>query len=91
MGSYFPCNSKMSDALSSRKDQLRHSLVELLDKCPADCCNPIDCPLHKVRKMSRKRRLNWFNGLTSADLEYLASYHHTCMGLKLGGRPKANH
>lgn len=41
--------------------------------------------------MSRKRRLNWFNGLTSADLEYLASYHHTCMGLKLGGRPKANH
>jgi hypothetical protein len=24
-------------------------------------------------------------------LEYLACYHHTCMGLKLGGRPKANH
>jgi len=76
----------MSRALPSTPEELRPTLVEVLDSCPVDRCNPVDCPLYELRKLSRRARLRWFNALTPADLEYLADYHRVCMGLKLAAR-----
>jgi len=73
----------MSKALPFAANELRSSLMEVLDACPVDHCNPTDCPLYPLRKWSRRVREGWFNALTVADLEYLASYHRVCTGLKV--------
>ncbi len=62
---------------------LRAELMELIHNCPADCCNPEECPLFHVRQLDDYPRLQWLNALDLADLEYLAAYHHVCMKLKL--------
>jgi len=76
----------MSRALPSTPDELRPTLMEVLEACPVDRCNPADCPLFSLRKMSRRARLHWFNALTPAEVEHLAAYHRVCMGLKLASR-----
>jgi len=72
--------------LPSSVDALRASLLELINVCPVERCNPADCPLFMLRKMNYRRRLQWFASLDRADLEYLAIYHYVCMNIKLGGR-----
>ena len=57
--------------------------MELLDNCPAELCDPEDCPLYQVRQLNYPRRIEWFKALTTEDLEYLAAYHHVSMKLKL--------
>ena len=64
-------------------DVLRNSLLEVLAVCPADHCNPADCPLYCLRGLDMPRRLQWLRSLNRSDLEYLAIYHHVCMKLKL--------
>lgn len=73
----------MSKGLPFTPDELRLTLMEVLEVCPVDRCNPADCPLFPLRKMPRRERLRWFNALSQADLQYLAAYHRVCMGLKL--------
>ena len=68
---------------SSRKEELRASLIPLAEACPVDGCNPEDCPLYKVRKMAQSMRLKWFRALTEDDLVFLATYHHVCFSHKL--------
>ena len=68
-------------------EALRANLTGLLDTCPADQCNPPECPLFRVRKLGRAQRLRWFNALSEDDLKYLASYCHVCMKLRLHSRP----
>ena len=79
----------MSKTLPSIPVELLPTLLEVIDVCPVDRCNPADCPLHAVRKLTRRQRLLWFNSLTKTDLHYLAAYHKVCMGLKLAARPPA--
>jgi hypothetical protein len=67
-------------------DDLRASLLELIEVCPAEQCNPADCPLFQLRKMNHRQRLDWFASLDRADLEYLAAYHYACMNIRLGAR-----
>lgn len=70
--------------LPSSVDALRASLLDLLNVCPVEGCNPDDCPLSALREMDHRQRLQWFASLDRADLEYLAAYHYVCMNVKLG-------
>jgi hypothetical protein len=72
--------------LTKEKNKLRLSLMELAEACPFDHCNPEDCPLSPLRKMSPKQRSRWFKALTEKDLAYLATYHYTCLATKV--KPK---
>jgi hypothetical protein len=64
-------------------DELRASLSALMDCCPVDQCNPVDCPLFALRKMERREREQWFEALNEADLKYLAAYHYVCQNLRI--------
>ncbi len=77
-------SAPMPSLSSSSVKDLRVSLLELLNACPVEQCNPPDCPLFIVREMTPRRRLQWFNSLDRADLEYLAAYHYACMNVRLG-------
>jgi hypothetical protein len=70
--------------LPTSVDELRASLLELINVCPVEQCNPADCPLFMLRKMNPAQRLQWFASLSQADLEYLANYHYACMNIRLG-------
>jgi hypothetical protein len=76
----------MSKVMPSILDELRPTLMEVIDVCPVDQCNPVDCPLFALRKLPRRERLRWFKALNTTDLRYLADYHKVCMGLKLAAR-----
>jgi len=67
----------------TRREVLLGCLKPLAKACPVDGCNPEDCPLHKVRKMTLPSRLKWFKTLTEEDLVYLATYHHVCFNTKM--------
>jgi hypothetical protein len=71
-------------------DELRASLLELINTCPVEQCNPADCPLFVLRNVDHRQRLHWFASLGKADLEYLAAYHYTCMNLRLGERGRVS-
>ena len=77
----------MSTTASPRlsADKMRARLVEVLDACPVEHCNPADCPLFHLREMDFVQRLRWLDSLNPSDLEYFATYHYICMQLKLQG------
>jgi len=62
----------------SPAEELRTRLLEVVNTCPVEQCNPADCPLYRLREWDLSRRLRWLNALNRADLEYLAAYHHVC-------------
>jgi hypothetical protein len=66
-----------------QKDKLQANLVELMEACPFDRCNPEDCPLYELRKMPPRELSRWFKALTENDLSYLADYHYTCLATKV--------
>lgn len=72
--------------LPSSVGDLRASLLELIDACPVERCNPADCPLFPLRKMNYRQRRLWFLALSPTDLEYLAAYHNVCMNVRLSAR-----
>ena len=78
--------ARASWSLPASVDALRAGLLELVNVCPVERCNPVDCPLFPLRKMERRRRRLWFNALDRTDLEYLATYHHVCMNVRLNAR-----
>jgi len=69
--------------LRERKDGLQANLVELIEACPVDQCNPEECPLYELRRMARSKRSQWFKALNEDDLVYLADYHYTCLFTKV--------
>jgi hypothetical protein len=76
-----------SSGTTPSPDDLRTGLLEVLNVCPVDQCNPADCPLYPLREMDFARRLQWFNALNRSDLEYLAAYHYVCLRLRAGESP----
>jgi len=66
---------------------LRAELMTLIERCPADLCNPEDCPLFPVRQLNDQERLECLDSLTPAEMEYLACYHYVCLQLKLAAHP----
>lgn len=82
---------KSSSGSARRRNELRHYLLELLDACPLEQCNPEDCPLSSLRQIDSKDRQAWLKALAEDDLEYLAAYHRVCLGIKIeAGSPAAN-
>jgi hypothetical protein len=76
-------NATATTEMPQQQEALRTNLLCLLETCPADLCNSGDCPLYPLRQMNYAERLEWFNGLSEADLAYLAAYHAVCFELKL--------
>lgn len=81
-------NAPVSSLASASPEELRASLLELINVCPLEHCNPPDCPLFALRNMRPRERVAWLNALAQADLEYLAAYHYACMNVRLGN-PRA--
>jgi hypothetical protein len=71
---------------SSAEKELRADLLHLAKACPFDGTNPWDCPLFPLRKMKPRKRAEWFNSLSEADLVYLASYHQVCLTIQSESR-----
>ena len=63
--------------------ELCASLLEVSKSCPVEQCNPKDCPLFPLRKLSPKRRVQWLQALDEEDLKYLAAYHYICLSTKM--------
>ena len=76
-------NAPAATDLPQKQEALRTNLLCLLETCPAELCNPGDCPLYALRNLKYSERLEWFNALSEADLAYLAAYHAVCFELKL--------
>ena len=74
--------------MPSSDDALRASLMELIEVCPVEQCNPSDCPLFLLRILERRQRLHWIKSLERTDLEYLAAYHHICMNVRIEGKSR---
>jgi len=66
---------------------LRSELLKLIENCPVDLCNAVECPLFPVRQLNEEERLEWLDSLDVKEMEYLACYHHVCMKLKLEAHP----
>jgi len=72
------------DAMTKQqRADLLDSIPQVAMGCPVERCNPIDCPLHMVRKMDLPHRVDWFYSLNNDDLSYLVSYHNVCLNNKL--------
>jgi hypothetical protein len=68
-------------------NELRVNFLELSQSCPFHHENPEDYPLFPLRKMAPAKRLQWINALSESDLEYLATYHRVCLGIKMESLP----
>jgi len=73
----------MTDHPRCQHDELRASLSALMESCPVDRCNPMDCPLFALRELEPSEREQWFEALNEEDLKYLAAYHYVCRNLKV--------
>ena len=68
--------------ISQDIDTLREQLVTLAISCPHTKSNPSSCPLHEVRKLESAAILDWLDGLSREDLDYLTLYHQCCLVTK---------
>ena len=69
--------------VTATEEQIRVRLLEVLDACPVEECNPEDCPLYELRRLEHPERVRWLNALKQDDLEYLAAYHYVCQHIKM--------
>lgn len=73
----------MNTVDQQQRAEMLDNLLNLAVNCPVDHCNPVNCPLHDIRKLELGRRLEWFKALTDEDLVYLNSYHFVCLKNRL--------
>ena len=62
-------------------ETLRRAITGLAEECPVDS-NPKDCQLHKVRKMTMSKRINWVVALTHEELQDVYLEHKKCFSTK---------
>jgi hypothetical protein len=62
---------------------LRRQVQGLAAGCPILRTNPVNCPLFELRHMDVAGRAAWIGGLTSAELEYLVTYHGACVKVRI--------
>jgi hypothetical protein len=60
-------------------DWLREQLASLAVGCPHTRSNPSSCPLHEVRLLEPAAILDWLDGLSSDEKEFLMLYHQCCL------------
>lgn len=66
-----------------RIDELRASLVSIVEVCPIGICEAEECPLYAFRALSHPERIQKFDALNAEDLVQLAAFHHTYLNFKL--------
>ncbi len=62
-------------------EALRRAITGLAVECPVDV-NPEHCQLHKLRKMTMSKRLNWVLALTHEELKKCYLEHERCFSKK---------
>lgn len=60
-------------------DRLREQLMLLAVECPYTNSNPPGCPLHEVRQMEPEAVIDWLDGLSGEEKDYLTFYHECCL------------
>jgi len=70
-------------AIPLRLNELRASLVSIVEVCPIGICDSETCPLYAFRPLSHRERVQKFNELGQEKLIQLASCHHSYLGVKL--------
>jgi len=73
----------MATAPPASVEMMQAQLLEVLNACPVEQCNPEECPLHALRHLEFPQRVAWLKSLDHADLEYLLAYHYICRHCKL--------
>jgi hypothetical protein len=68
-------------------DRMREQLVALAAECPYTGSNPSGCPLHEVRKLEPARIIDWLDGLSGEEKDFLTLYHQCCLVTKLEATP----
>ncbi len=69
-------------AISRDVDRLREQLVLLAVECPYTKSNPSTCPLHDVRLLEPAAIIDWLDGLSSEERDFLTLYHQCCLVTK---------
>jgi hypothetical protein len=73
----------MSPGDIEREIVLRHNLLNTLQGCPLDTCQPEDCLLCQVATMDQSARVRWLDGFGLESLQFIASYQFICCEHKL--------
>ena len=60
-------------------DRLREQLASLAVGCPHTKSNPSSCPLHDVRMLEPEAIIDWLDGLSTDEKEFLMLYHQCCL------------
>jgi hypothetical protein len=60
-------------------DWLREQLASLAVGCPHTKANPSSCPLHDVRLLEPAAIIDWMDGLSNEEKEFLMLYHQCCL------------
>lgn len=58
-------------------------LLAIASACPLAEDDPIDCPLHELRRLNKAEVRRWLTGLTTDEQRYLLCYHECCLAVKL--------
>lgn len=61
---------------------LDQQLAQVAPNCPWTHRNPRECPLYEVRKLPTEDMLQWLDGLSVEEKEYLVLYHQCCLAIK---------
>jgi|GEM_PF-5369076 len=59
--------------------QLREQLILLAAGCPHSQSNPTSCPLHDVRLLEPAAAIDWVDGLSGEQKDFLMLYHQCCL------------
>ena len=69
--------------------KLHGKIVALSVACPVDECNPVECPLHEVRKMTLRERYEWSKSISEDEAIKLVQHHIKCVEEKIGASSTA--
>jgi hypothetical protein len=83
--------TKLKTPGQEQLDELRASLLTVVEFCPETACEGEDCPFFAVRSLNAAERKKWFDDLSSDELSYLAVYHHIYLNLKMSQEPVTGH
>ncbi len=60
----------------------RLKLTFILDNCPLNHNNPVDCPLYQLRASSIKEKNKWLENLSEKEINNILDQHEICYSEK---------
>ena len=77
-------NAPITPSVPARRlEWLQEKLVALAVSCPLADDNPPDCPLHQLRLLSAREILDWLEGLSADEAQFILRYHECCLARQL--------